>query len=116
MKPRRAETRRGFGVADAPLFLFAVHDLTHGIHRFTDAAADVAFGALGLTLGLQVPIPERLTGLLFDRAGRLLQAALDPLSINGILRSLRLLMKHKRSAIRRDTNSYNFACCYIASL
>src|ERR1051326_6868001 len=81
MKPRRAETRRGFGVADAPLFLFAVHDLTHGIHRFTDAAADVAFGALGLTLGLQVPIPERLTGLLFDRAGRLLQAALDPLSI-----------------------------------
>jgi hypothetical protein len=64
-----------------------------------------------------VPIGERLAGLLFDRAGRLLQAALDPLSIH-VASSLIMpcdKTKAKRTPIQRDTNPYNFVCCYVVN-
>jgi len=64
------------------LFFLVVYDLADRIHRLADAAANAAFGILGLALGFQMAIAERLTGFLFNRAGCFLQAAFDSLSID----------------------------------
>ena len=62
--------------------LLVVYDTANGSHGFPDATANVTLGFLGLSFVLKVTIYYRLTGFSLDRAGRLFQAAFDPLPVH----------------------------------
>src|SRR5437763_16220972 len=84
--PTATTERRAWGLA---LLLLAPYRLTlffgqvaHCVLGVPDHVAHLAFGTIGCAFGLKVAIAGHLPGLLLDRAGRLLQTALDPLFIH----------------------------------
>jgi hypothetical protein len=60
------------------------------------AAADLTLGLLKLALRFQVAVAYDLARLRFDRSGRHLQAAFDPLPVHFPLPTLDLCLSNKR--------------------
>src|ERR1051326_6475129 len=66
-----AERKPGGALVSRP-FLFFFDNLADRIHRFTNAAADMALGLFGLAFVFKVSVANCLAGLFLDRSRGLL--------------------------------------------